>query len=65
MFIKRFRATRDQLYNVFKALGNLADKSDSGKITVHVEGHSDEGYERTWLRNAVEEPIDEADVDNL
>jgi hypothetical protein len=58
----RFTATRDQIYKAFPAIANLADKSDGGEITVQVEGTSAKGFDAAWLRNAVEEPLDEADV---
>jgi len=58
-----FKATRDQIFKAFPAIANLADKSDDGRVTVRVEGTSREGYDPLWLRNAVEEPLDEADVD--
>jgi RecJ-like exonuclease len=57
-----FTATRDQVFKAFPAIANLADKSDGGKITIRVEGTSDRGYDPSWLRNAVEEPLDEAGV---
>lgn len=60
-----FRATRDQLFKAFPAIANLADKSDDGKVTVHVEGTSQEGYDPSWFRNAVEEPLDEADIERM
>ena len=44
---------------------NLADESEGGKTTIHVEGAAMGQYERNWLRNAVEEPLDEVDVDDL
>jgi len=59
----RFRATRDQVFKAFPAVANLADKSDSGKVTIEVEATAETGFDRTWLRNAVEEPLDEADVE--
>ena len=58
-----FDATRDQLYKTFSALANLAEKSDSGKVTIRVEARSAAGFDPAWLRNAVEEPLDEADVE--
>jgi len=59
----RFRATRDQIFKAFPAIANLADKSDDGKVDIHVEARSEAGFEKTWLRNAVEEPLDEADIE--
>jgi len=57
-----FEATREQIYKAFPAIANLADKSDGGKVRLRVEGVSSAGYDPTWLRNAVEEPLDEADI---
>ncbi|OGP57634.1 MAG: AAA family ATPase [Deltaproteobacteria bacterium RBG_13_61_14] len=59
----RFRATRDQVFKAFQAIANLADRSDEGKVTIQVDGISEKGYDSAWLRNAVEEPLDEADVE--
>jgi hypothetical protein len=58
-----FTATRDEVFKAFPAIANLADKSDGGKITIRVEGTSDRGYDPSWLRNAVEEPLDEAGIE--
>ena len=58
-------ATRNQIFKAFPAIANLADKSDDGEITVQVEGTSAKGVDTACLRNAVEEPLDEADVKGL
>jgi len=65
-----FKATRDQVFKAFPAIANLADKSDNGKVTISVEGISSEGFDPLWLRNAVEEPaveepLDEADIERM
>lgn len=59
----RFEATREQVYKAFPAIANLADKSDEGKVSIHVRGTSTKGYDPSWLRNAVEEPLDESDIE--
>jgi hypothetical protein len=58
-----FRATREQLFNIWNALANLADAASSIHMTV--EARNDDGFDPVWLRNAVQEPIDEsgAEVD--
>jgi hypothetical protein len=61
----KFKATRDQVFKAFPAIANLADKSDDNKVTVNVEGSSSEGFDPSWLRNAVEEPLDEADIERM
>jgi len=60
-----FKATRDQVFKAFPAIANLADKSDEGRVTVRVEGSSTSGFDASWLRNAVEEPLDEADIERM
>jgi hypothetical protein len=61
----KFKATRDQIFKAFPAIANLADKSNDRKVTVTVEGTSSEGFDPSWLRNALEEPLDEADIERL
>jgi hypothetical protein len=58
-----FKAIAEQIFRAFPAIANLADKSDSGQITVRIEGTSQSGFDPSWLRNAVEEPLDEANVE--
>lgn len=59
----RFGATRDQLYRAYDALANLADMADDGRLGIHLEAIREEGFDATWLRNAVEEPLDEAGIE--
>ena len=61
--VMTFEASREQVFKAFPAIANLADKSDGGKITIRVEGSSTAGFEPSWLRNAVDEPLDEADIE--
>ncbi len=49
-----------QLYNSFNALGNLAKKAGTLELTVKAECKED--FDPVWLRNAVMEPLDEANV---
>ncbi|MGE3267463.1 MAG: DUF499 domain-containing protein, partial [Chloroflexota bacterium] len=58
-----FEATRDQVFKAFPAIANLAEKADSGKVLIQVQAASADGFDPAWLRNAVEEPLDEADVE--
>jgi hypothetical protein len=53
------------VFKSFQAIANLADKSDNGKITIVVEGQAAGGYDSNWLRNAAQEPLDEADIDGI
>jgi len=58
-----FEATREQVFKAFPAIANLADKSDGARVRIRVEGSSAAGFDPSWLRNAVNEPLDEADIE--
>jgi hypothetical protein len=62
---RKFKATRDQVFKAFQAIANLADKSDGSQVTIHVEGFSENGYDPSWLRNAFDEPLNEADIEEI
>ena len=59
-----FQADRTLLFKAFNALANLAAKSEGGKVNVRIDATSAaaDGFDAAWLRNAVEEPLDEAGV---
>ena len=54
------RLTRREIFASSNALANLADKA--GGIQVTVEAEKADGFDPAWLRNAVLEPLEEADV---
>lgn len=58
-----FTATRDQVFKAFPAIANLADKADGGRVAIQVDATRADGFDPTWLRNAVDEPLDEAGVE--
>lgn len=58
----RFTANKQQLFRAFRPLQNLAEKAGSLEVTLDVIARSDTSLDASWLRNAVEEPLDEADV---
>ena len=53
------------MFKSFQAIANLADRSDGGKINIVVEGLAGAEYDANWLRNAVQEPLDEANIDGM
>ena len=52
-----FSADRNELFNAWNALANLADAA--GKISVNVQATSDTGFDRAKLENGVLEPLRE------
>jgi hypothetical protein len=60
-----FEASREQVFKAFPAIANLADKSDGATVRIRVEGSSSVGFDPSWLRNAVDEPLEEADIDRV
>ncbi len=53
--------TRQHLFHCFNAIANLAEQA--GSIRTVVEANKVEGFDPVWLRNAVLEPLEEADVE--
>jgi hypothetical protein len=60
-----FPASRDDVFKSFQAIANLTDKSEGGKVRITVEGQCATGYDPNWLRNAVQEPLDEANIEGM
>jgi hypothetical protein len=62
--VLNYQATRARLFKAFQALADLADKSEGGKIFVRNLARSSaaSGCDAPWLRNAVQEPLGEADM---
>jgi hypothetical protein len=58
-----FAATRDQVSSAFSAITNLADEADDRKVVIEIRATKQAGFDPAWLRNAVQEPLDEANVE--
>ena len=56
-------ATKDNVFKVFPALQTLSDKSKAMEVSLRVTAEAEDEFEQTWLRNAVEEPLDEANIE--
>jgi len=59
-----FQASAAQLFRILPALQNLADRSAKFSVRAEVEAVGKEPFDPTWLRNAVNEHMDEAGVDS-
>jgi len=58
----RVKADKTQTFIVFRVLQNLSDRAERMSVTFDIEAEAKEAFDQVWLRNAVEEPLDEADV---
>jgi len=56
----QFSANRDKLFESWQAIANLADMA--GTVKVSIEANFEEGFDKNRLRNAVFEPLEEADL---
>lgn len=50
-------------FRAFRAIQNLTERADRMTVQIQIQAESDQGFDALWLRNAVEEPLDEADID--
>ena len=55
-----FTADRDQIFNAWNAIANLADMA--GKINVSIHAESEKGFDKGKLQNGVLEPLREVDL---
>ena len=55
-----FIADRDQLFSAWQAIANLAGMA--GKVSVSIDAENEDGFDKNKLRNAVIEPLQEADL---
>lgn len=59
----RVETNAAQLFRILPALQNLADKASRFVARIEVEAESEDQFDKSWLRNAVEEHLDEAGVE--
>ena len=56
-------ATDKDAFRAFRAIQNLTERADRMTVQIQIQAESDGGFDALWLRNAVEEPLDEADIE--
>jgi hypothetical protein len=57
-----FTAEKTEIFDVLKMLPTLADESERLQLTATIEAEAKERFDRSWVRNVVEEPLEEADT---
>ncbi|MGL5876271.1 MAG: hypothetical protein ACRC2V_00555, partial [Xenococcaceae cyanobacterium] len=53
---------KEQIFQLFEVLQSLSDKADEMTIQIEVRAHTTKEFDRNWIRNAIEEPLDELDI---
>jgi hypothetical protein len=51
-----------QLFQLFEVLQSLSDKANDMTIQIEVRAHTTQEFDPNWIRNAIEEPLDELDI---
>lgn len=53
---------KSQIFQLFEVLQALSDKADDMTIQIEVQAHTKKEFDRTWIQNTIEEPLDEMDI---
>ncbi|MEG3984307.1 DUF499 domain-containing protein [Microcoleus sp. T3B2] len=53
---------KSKLFQLFEVLQTLSDKADNMSIKIEIKADTVKEFDPTWLRNAIEEPLDEMDI---
>ncbi|MEG3936093.1 DUF499 domain-containing protein [Microcoleus sp. T3_B1] len=53
---------KSKLFQLFEVLQTLSDKADNMSIKIDIKADTVKEFDPTWLRNAIEEPLDEMDI---
>ena len=55
-------ADKTKVFKAWPVIQTLADQSKSLSVTVDVVANAEESFDPVWIRNAVEEPLEEANI---
>ncbi len=53
---------KKQIFQLFEVLQALSDKADTMTIQIEVRAQTTKEFDRNWISNAIEEPLDELDI---
>ena len=51
-----------QLFELMSILQNLSDQSDQVDMQVTITAYAKDQFDLNWIKGAIEEPLDEADI---
>lgn len=54
--------SKAQVFKAWSVIQNLSDRSKSMTVSIHLDAEAQDKFDPVWLRNAVEEPLDEAEI---
>jgi hypothetical protein len=57
------RAGKTEVFDALRILPALADESETLDVSISIAATAKRSFDRTWVRNAVREPLDEAGID--
>jgi hypothetical protein len=53
---------KSKIFQLFEVLQTLSDKAEGMTIKIEVQANTQDKFDPTWIRNAIEEPLDEMDI---
>lgn len=53
---------KSKIFQLFEVLQTLSDKAEGMTIKIEVQAHTQDKFDQNWIRNAIEEPLDEMDI---
>ena len=53
---------KSHIFQLFEVLQALSDKADDMTIHSEIRAHTKQEFDPSWIRNAIEEPLDEMDI---
>ncbi|MEB3179787.1 MAG: DUF499 domain-containing protein [Nostocaceae cyanobacterium] len=53
---------KSKIFQLFEVLQTLSDNADGMTIKIEVQAHTQDKFDTNWIRNAIEEPLDEMDI---
>lgn len=53
---------KSKIFQLFEVLQTLSDKSEGMTIKIEIQANTRDKFDPNWIRNAIEEPLDEMDI---
>ncbi len=53
---------KSKFFELFNILQSLSDRAEDMTIKIEVRAHTTKEFDRAWISGAIEEPLDELDI---